>query len=449
MRSIERTLLIWLLGVLSLGLTVVALANYVVTVGEMHEVFDADLKNVADAIGTYQWAAVAPATSNAAARTAAVPESDDTDIFTFTWTPTGQRLHASKPAIQMPFSNKEGLAHVMIGGEDWVVYTMVEDSGVVQAAQRAAARHDIAVDAAIDVLPTMLVLLVLMCALMIFALRRGLRPLDRVARDVARRSERSLEAITITDTPQELVPLVEAVNLLMHRLQAAMGTQKRFMADAAHELRTPATALRLQLQLLESAANDAERGTSMNALKASIDRSRRLIEQLLQVARSDSDGEPMRHEPVDLGELVRSVVAAMSAKADHKRIDLGAITSQGGVVHGDRDHLTVLLNNLVENALRHTPEGGTVDVRAELHADRPALVVWDNGPGIAEADRERVFERFVRGEQPQGPTGDIEGSGLGLAIVQNIVDASGVVSASTAWLCLPTLAWCRMFSPSA
>jgi signal transduction histidine kinase len=425
LRAIERTLLIWLLGMLSLGLTVVGLAMYLVTQDEMHEVLNADLKNVADAIGTYQWAAAAPEQATAPGHAASAPVSDDTDIFTFTWTATGQRLHVSKPGLNMPFSNKEGLSHVTIGGEEWAVYTMVQDSGVVQAAQRSAARHEVAVEAAFDVVPLMLALLVLMGALMVFALRRGLRPLDHAAREVAERSERSLDPIATTDTPRELVPLVQAVNALMRRLQAAMSVQKRFMADAAHELRTPATSLRLQLQLLESATSNAERESSMRALKASIDRSERLIGQLLQVARTETDGEPVRHEPVDLGALARSVVAAMSAKADHKQIDLGAITSNAPIVQGDAGQLTVLLNNLVENALRHTPDSGRVDVRAEVHAARPALVVSDNGPGIAPADRERVFERFVRGTHPQSASHSAQGSGLGLAIVKAIAQRHG------------------------
>jgi signal transduction histidine kinase len=156
----------------------------------------------------------------------------------------------------------------------------------------------------------------------------------------------------------------------------------------------------------------------MQELKAGIDRAQRLIEQLLQLSRVEPDAPASRDESVDLGVLAREVVGALSVKADHLGVDLGADSApEGPAVRGDADQLRILLTNLVENALRHAPRGhGVVDVKAGMLQGRPLLQVVDNGPGIPPAERERVFDRFYRGEQGAGA----QGSGLGLAIVKAI-----------------------------
>jgi signal transduction histidine kinase len=215
----------------------------------------------------------------------------------------------------------------------------------------------------------------------------------------------------------------------MGKLAESMSVQRRFLADAAHELRTPMTALRLQVQLLERAQDEASRREAVAELEYGVARSAHLVEQLLQVARSGPDGQPVRIEPVDLGELVRSVVGRMSVKAEAKHIDLGAQTGKALRVDGDPQALLVLLNNLVENALRYTPAGGTVDVGAALREGHAVLYVVDDGPGIPEAERPRVFDRFYRGADRAAGAGDggggDSGSGLGLAIVKAIAQRHG------------------------
>jgi signal transduction histidine kinase len=225
----------------------------------------------------------------------------------------------------------------------------------------------------------------------------------------------------------------------MQRLSVAFVTQRRFVADAAHELRTPATALRLQLQLLERADNAPTREAAMAELKTGINRAQHLIEQLLLLSRVEPDAPMQVREAVDLGDLVRQVVGVLSVTAEHKRIDLGAALpdksddlSPGSlVVDGNRHQLTVLLNNLVGNALRYTPAGGVVDVKVSRDDGLLTLRVVDNGPGVEPDERERVFDRFYRGRNlrnGEAPQGDEDtGSGLGLAIVKAIADQHGAV----------------------
>ena len=424
MRSLERYLLAWILGALTLGSVPIALVAYVVTRDEMNEVFDAELKYVAQAIGTYRH--LRNDTTEAEVQSSTRTESpDDTEIVTFAWTATGRRTYASDAGVLLPFSAVEGLSRHRVGQEDWTVYTSVRPDGIAQAAQRSSARQEMAGESAAKILPPLLVLVLVTGALLVYALRQGLRPLDSAARDVALRSATSLEPISATAVPGEVAPLVAAINDLMARIGVAFSRQRAFLADAAHELRTPVTALDLQLQLLKRSIDEASSCEAIQELEAGIARSTRLVEQLLQLARLDPEGEAITHASVDLSELVRSVIGTLSVKADKYGIDLGARVAPGVTVEGDLEQLTVLLNNLVENALRFTPRGGVVDVVVELREGASVLRVLDTGPGIPESERARVFERFYRGGQTPAAPADAGGTGLGLAIVRAIAERNG------------------------
>ncbi len=429
MRSIERYLLAWTVGALTFGLLLVAIVSYLLTLDEMNEVFDAELQSIAGAVAAYHHAGHETNVPAEHPASPVTPMPNDTGIVVRIWTLEGEPVFGSDSTVALPFTRKPGPSAPRINNGQWAAWTIVNEDGVIQAAQPEHIRHGLAIESATKILLPMFALLVLVSTLVVFVLRRGLRPVDNAASDIAARSERTLDPIPTDAVPRELSPLVVAINGLMARLADALMAQRRFLADAAHELRTPVTALRLQLQLLERAPDDAARGLATTDLKAGIDRTQRLIEQLLQVARSGADGEHFRAESVDLLDLARSAVATMSTKAAHRRIDLGLRESQtnahgakGRMVVGDRGQLTVLLNNLVENALRYTPPGGTVDVDASPIGGDPALRVIDDGPGIDVAERERVFARFYRGTHDDESGDRSGGSGLGLAIVRAIAD---------------------------
>lgn len=425
MRSIERDLLAWLMGALLLGSVAIVLVTYLVTLDEMNEVFDADLKNVAEALGTHHRAGSGPGDPALPRSPVRSDVADLAEIVTVTWTHDGRRVFSSDPRVAIPFSDHEALSRVPVGPELWIVYTDVSPNGVAQAAQREQARHATAAESASKIFLPMLALVAFVAGLLTVALRRGLRPLDSAARDIATRTASSLVPIPTADVPAEITPLVASINGLMARLALAFSAERRFLSDAAHELRTPVTALRLQLQLLKRSSTDDARSESMAELEAGIDRSQRVIEQLLHLARFEPGGEPARREPVDLLGLARSVVASMAVKADARGVDLGARGEAGLIVEGDAAQLTVLLDNLVENALRYTPSGGAVDVVAAMLGNRPSLRVVDDGPGIAEAERARVFDRFYRSPEASALAGDAGGTGLGLSIVRAIADLHG------------------------
>jgi two-component system OmpR family sensor kinase len=213
-------------------------------------------------------------------------------------------------------------------------------------------------------------------------------------------------------------PLVRSLNHLLARLADAFDTQRRFAADAAHELRTPLTALTLQIQLARRAESPEDRAIALDRLEQGVKRSTRLVQQLLTMARLDPDAARPAAE-VDLAALATAAVDEKLALAEQRQVAL-SVEARRAVLTGQEDALRILLTNLVDNALRYTPAGGSVKVRVWPDGDEARVEVADTGPGIPEEERERVFDRFYRGRN--APAG---GSGLGLAIVKQVATLHG------------------------
>ena len=420
--SIHRRVLLWAMGALLLGATLLVGGSWWVLDHEMGEVFEDNLKQVALAVanhhGTYGTARP-PRLAQQLPRV--YEEYGQFEFVTAVWTRDGQPMHSSDPSVALPFRSRSGLSQVSVAGEAWHLYTIVLDDGIVQAAQRASERDSLARETASTLVPPALLLVAVIAVLLTLALRRGLAPLSNAASEVTARSVEALHPIPMADHPPELHLLIGAINDLMARLGGALALQRHFVADAAHELRTPITALSLQLQLLERASDESQRAAALHELRSGVDRAHRLVEQLLQLSRLGPAAPELQWQTVDLAELVRATVARFSARADDRGIDLGAATEGPVPVTGDTRQLGLLLDNLVENALRYTPPEGKVDVGA-LHEDGHAvLLVADTGPGIAAAERERVFDRFYR----SAGVGGTAGSGLGLAIVKAVAQRHG------------------------
>jgi two-component system OmpR family sensor kinase len=218
--------------------------------------------------------------------------------------------------------------------------------------------------------------------------------------------------------------LVHALNGLLARLNRALGAQRAFIADAAHELRSPLTAVHLQAQLAERAASDAERAAALAELRAGLERATHLVEQLLTLAREEPGVSERPFAPVNLDELARHVIAEYAPIAAARHVDLGMVDRNGpdsdAVISGDAAGLRALLSNLVDNAVRYTPAGGRVDVALRREQGDAVLSVRDSGPGIPESERARVFDRFYR--LPEAGAAGIAGSGLGLAIVKRVAE---------------------------
>jgi two-component system OmpR family sensor kinase len=244
------------------------------------------------------------------------------------------------------------------------------------------------------------------------------------------------------DLPEEIQPLVTALNDLLARLGRTLAAQRNFVADAAHELRTPLTALRLQVQLAERAQEPVERASAFATLRQGLERATHLVEQLLTLARQEPEAADQPFAPVQLGELVHEVVSALEPLAAARSIDLGVTRNEGGTIRGARESLRTLVMNLVDNAIRYTPAGGRVDVASYREGARAVLAVTDTGPGVPPEERERVFDRFYR-----RVGSETSGSGLGLSIVRNIAQRHGaqvMLDSGPAWRGLSV---CVVFPP--
>jgi len=288
---------------------------------------------------------------------------------------------------------------------------------VVQVAQPEALRDALARALSLRMVLPELLFIPLLALLVTWVLKRALAPLEATSQRVRERDAARLDALPTDGVPQELLPLMEQINALLARLAASLETQRRFVADAAHELRSPVAALALQIQLVERAQGDAARAAALAELKLGIARSGRLVHQLLDLARLEPGVPAEVHAPLDLAALVREVTGAFAASADDKGIDLGVDAPPAVLVAGAASELRSLVANLVDNALRYAPGSSAVTVSLREAADHVELIVEDAGPGIPEADRERVLQRFQRLAGDPTP-----GSGLGLAIAKAIVE---------------------------
>lgn len=254
----------------------------------------------------------------------------------------------------------------------------------------------------------------------IIGLHRGLRPMMRLGNAVRGRGRHRLDPISPDIVQNELKPLVHALNDHMERVQAQMAAQRRFVANAAHQLRTPLALLSTQASVAAREADAALRDEALRALRDSTGQLTRLASQLLTLSRAEPGSRRPRADRIDLSAAARQVLETHAEIALQRGIDLGLEGEIPVFVEGDGLMLREMIVNLVDNALRYTPAGGAVTVKVDRQADKAVLTVEDNGPGIPEEERAHVFERFYRIIGTQA-----EGSGLGLAIVREVVDGAG------------------------
>jgi signal transduction histidine kinase len=301
-----------------------------------------------------------------------------------------------------------------------VVTLQVEGDGghaLVRVAETLNKRRTLTSEILAAMLLPQLLLIASAGALIWFGVRRGLSPLRRVRNDILRRSHRDLSPLQEAHVPTEVAPIVRALNDLFSRLDRAVAGQNRFIADAAHQLRTPLAGLKTHAELAMREADPVAMRAALDRVGVAIERSIHLVNQLLALARADHSHEvPVPNTPIDLGDVARRATEEWVGNAVEAKLDLGfEETTTGTVVAGNAELLMEMIDNLIDNALRYTPAGGHVTVRHLLRDGKPAIEVEDSGPGIAPAERDRVFERFYRTVGSPG-----EGCGLGLAIVRQI-----------------------------
>jgi two-component system sensor histidine kinase TctE len=291
--------------------------------------------------------------------------------------------------------------------ENWVL---------VEVGETMEKRTQLANKIVASVILPQFVIIPLAVLLVWFGLSRGLRPLTRLRKTIERRDPADLSPIATRRVPEELEPLIEAFNEMLGRMKRNVESQQRFVADAAHQMRTPLTGLKTQAQFAIRESDPEALRHALRQIATGVDRAGRLVNQLLTLARTEGrESAQLTHEPIDLAALMREVVEDWVVPALDKRIDLGYEADAAARVYGNALLLRELAKNLIDNALRYTPVGGHVTCRVRATPAEVVLEVEDDGIGISEAQSEMVFERFYRVDDAAG-----EGSGLGLAIVREI-----------------------------
>ena len=392
-----------------------AAVTYRTARAETEALFDAQMQRIAlslsGSLGAGALSDDAPAAETPAAR----------EMIIQIWRADGVMLYRSPQGRLLPPQTVIGFSDTVAGGEPYRIYALRTATQVVQVAQQTEARGRMAGQLALRaVLPVALLAPVLMLIVW-WVVGRAIGPIERVRRQVAARRPDDLAPLPTAGLPAEVRPLVGEMNGLLTRLSAAWDALTHFTADAAHELRSPLAALRLQAQSLQRAPDDATRAIATERLLAGIDRATRLVEQLLALARQEGAGEGAELVSLDLTALARNALADAEPEAARHAIALTLDAPTAHVVlRADEAALAVLLRNLLGNALRHTPPGGQVRVGVREEASVIDLTVEDSGPGIAPDERARVQDRFYRVPGTPG-----HGSGLGLAIVRAIAERHG------------------------
>ena len=411
MRSIRANLLLWLSVALALFIVIVAGATYSFAHRQLSRILDDELRQFAQAVHLREdWTEAGTVRIAPEDVTFAVRVYDD-----------GGRLYFESGLPALPADAPQTLdpGYSVVDSPDgpWRMYTHVTPQGVVQVAQPEAAREALARQLSLRMVLPLLLLAPLFVLFVAWVLRRGLAPLEETSRRVGARDALRLDPLPAAGVPSELAPLIGQINALLARLESSLGAHRRFIADAAHELRSPVAALALQVQVAARARTPDKRREAFLELERGIERAGGLVQQLLDLARLEPGGQAAELATVEVGQLVRDVVSSLAPRAESLHVDLGADLPAPAHVMGNAAELRSLIVNLADNALRYAPGESAVTVSARDLGGAVELAVIDEGPGIAPADRERVLQRFQRGN------GDsTHGSGLGLAIAKTIAE---------------------------
>jgi len=421
MKSLQGRLLVWVLGLVATPWVLAALATWFDARHELDELLDGHLAQAAALLVVQHGAEVddghavdAPQLHRYAPRAAFQVWHD------------GRLVMRSSNAPPTPMTARSGASisgfeSLQLDGRGWRVFAAhgaERDVQVFVGEQEHARREIVWALLRGSLMPLLLVLPLLGLGAWV-AVRRGMAPLRALGAQLAAREPQALAAVQLADVPSEMQPLLDALNRLFERIAGMLDGERRFTADAAHELRTPIAAIRTQAQVAMLGGSDAQRRHALEATLEGCDRATRLVDQLLTLSRLEA-GAAVPVMPVDLAALVRRVAAELAPKALARQQVLEVDAESACAVAGDDSLLAVLVRNLVDNALRYSPDGAQVQVALQLQDGTVALLVDDSGPGLADADLHRLGERFFR-VLGSGQSG----SGLGWSIVRRVAAVLG------------------------
>ncbi|MBZ0088630.1 MAG: sensor histidine kinase N-terminal domain-containing protein [Thermomonas sp.] len=422
--SVRRRLLVMLLGSLALVWIVMLGFGYQKAHEEIHELSDARLQQAARTLlvlDLKRLTRLAQADEN---RTEDdpnnVPDEQEAPPLAFqAWGSDGRLLLDSVNAPDAPYTTTEGYATRRIDGKDWRSYSVQDHKHDyrVTVLEPLSIRDHPARELAGRMGQVLLIALPLLALLVWISIHQGFAPLARMSTAIAARDAGNLEPLQLERVPQEAAALVRALNALLARLARSLDQERAFTADAAHELRTPLAAIKVQAEVALAAQDETTRRQAIGQVIAGVDRATHLAQQLLLLARLEHTALPVR-QSVDLGQLAASAIARRADEALAKGIECELVAGSDCILPGDPDMLTILIDNLLDNAIKYGGQGGHVAIRVLREGGALHLVVEDDGDGVANTALDRLRDRFFRVEGQPSP-----GSGLGLSIVEKIARA--------------------------
>jgi two-component system sensor histidine kinase QseC len=418
--SLRRTLLVLLMAGTSIVWLGIAVATFIDARRQTAKIFDAQLieySEVLSAIAGHEVHELPPGWTTPDAHHE-FGQACTYQVFSL----GGQPLLRSHAAPEAPLSSKEGFADVEMNGTRWRAFRRADSENrlILIVAHQLEAREALVRDSALRLLVPILLGLPLIGLALWVAVSRSVAPLDRIAEELRGRKADRLSPLDADHAPEEVAPLVGALNQLFERLGRSFENERRFTGDAAHELRTPLAALKTHAEVALTTASDDRRRRSLEHVVDGVDRASRLVEQLLTLARLDS-AHAGYDTPVDLVEVTEEALAPMRTLGRGREIEVRLDAQHSpAIVKGEGSILHALVRNLVENAVRHAPEHGAVRVRIASGMGQIRLDVEDSGPGVPPELRGRIFDRHFRAPGSSGGAG-----GLGLSIAKRVVELHG------------------------
>lgn len=415
--SLRQRLLLLLLVTIAIAALLQALLAYRTALEEADTIFDYQMQQVALSLSSGTPALMAPH--------APLPGTNGSNgnLLIRIWSLDGAQLFGSPLEELLPQRAILGFSDVQTRHTTYRVFSVETQNLVVQVAQDTAIRRHLARASAFRFAWPIALMAPVLMGIVWWLVNLSLAPLRRTQARLAKRPADDFSPLPTEGLPQELQPLVTELNLLFDRVRSTFEARQHFVADAAHELRSPLTALSLQIQALQRATDDNARTLAITRLTQGIERATRLVEQLLVMARQDArQASHVQDGILVLADLVRQVIIDVLPLAQQHHVDIGLTQADPAPIRGHADALRILVRNLLDNAIKYGPpphpaSPTRIDVAVCKEAGSVVLLVDDSGPGIPPADRQRVFDRFYR-----LPGNEALGSGLGLAIVKSIAD---------------------------
>lgn len=418
MSSLKKQLMIGVLIPLVLGLTALLYVTYDSTLHEIEEVFDAELAQTARLTAQLALANLDSGGQQVSnLQSTAKGHKYEKRISYQVWHDKNLVLR-SNSAPQVPMANQPGFSDVIIEDRQWRVFGLYPSGSpyLVYSGEDNNARHELAWEIAVGSLSMFAWVLPVLSIIIFFTVSRGLRSLDRISLEVRQQDVHNLSPVNVEQVPAEIAPLVQALNELLARLDAAMSRERQFTSSASHELRTPLSSIRLHAQLALKSDNAEDKQESLQKVIQAVDQSTHLVEQLLLLSKLPTEGQMGDVSEFDLTELCKKVYRQLAECAENKhiRIDTSSALHGGELIVRSNQHLLhTILRNLLDNAIRYSPDNSTISYSVKKTGDNIVISIQDEGPGIPASQLSQVRQRFFRiaGQE-------IDGCGLGLSIVE-------------------------------